>query len=589
MADGGGFTAVEESNAPRVENKRKFDDATGVVVADESGLRYSYSNNNAKAGDDDSGLPAATPAPVSYNSVAPPMSEFELAKQRAELIAARLVTGAELKRPRTEENNSDEQQQQQQNGVDRSNGSDFDQGYPDHNQEGDRPPEDDRTEQLHHHHQQQQQQQQHQQQFQHPPLQDYQQPQYYNQQGDGSTQSKNIDVPNSKVGLIIGKGGETIKYLQQQSGARIQVARDADSDPRLSTRQVEIMGSAEQISHAEQLVRDVIAEASSGGPGGHGGRGYGPSSGEQIQVKVPNNKVGLIIGRGGETIKSLQSRSGVRIQVQNDSETEPGATERIVTLIGNKKATDIAYDMIKEVIDENRVPRGPPGGYHNQHGGYRPSGPPQQWGPPSAPPPSYGGYSQATQYPGPQQYQGPPQAYGAYPQQPSSGYTSSGWDQRSPATAAQPLQQGSYDYYAQQGQQPPQTAPVGGTTTDTTAYGYGQQGYYGGYQQQQQPPQAAGYADQTGAYGQQQGYTQQGYSQQGYNGYGYAQPSQQQGDQQGYSQQGFSYGQPQAGYATTQPTEGSTPAAPSGYDYTATATPAPSSATAPVAAPTAQS
>jgi far upstream element-binding protein len=91
-------------------------------------------------------------------------------------------------------------------------------------------------------------------------LQDYQQPQYYNHQGDGSTQSKNIDVPNSKVGLIIGKGGETIKYLQQQSGARIQVARDADSDPRLSTRQVEIMGSADQISHAEQLVRDVIAE-----------------------------------------------------------------------------------------------------------------------------------------------------------------------------------------------------------------------------------------------------------------------------------------------------------------------------------------
>lgn len=130
MADGGGFAAVEESNAPRIENKRKFDDASGVVVADESGLRYNYSNNNAKAGDDDSGLPAATPAPVSYNSVAPPMSEFELAKQRAELIAARLVTGAELKRPRTEENNSDEQQQQQQNGVDRSNGSDFDQGYP---------------------------------------------------------------------------------------------------------------------------------------------------------------------------------------------------------------------------------------------------------------------------------------------------------------------------------------------------------------------------------------------------------------------------------------------------------------------------
>lgn len=44
------------------------------------------------------------------------------------------------------------------------------------------------------------------------------------------------------------------------------------------------------------------------------------------------------------------------LQVQNDSETEPGATERMVTLIGNKKATDMAYELIKEVIDEVQLP-----------------------------------------------------------------------------------------------------------------------------------------------------------------------------------------------------------------------------------------
>lgn len=59
---------------------------------------------------------------------------------------------------------------------------------------------------------------------------------------------------------MIGKGGETIKYLQHQSGARIQVARDADSDPRAPTRQVELMGSPDQINRAEQLIKDVIAE-----------------------------------------------------------------------------------------------------------------------------------------------------------------------------------------------------------------------------------------------------------------------------------------------------------------------------------------
>lgn len=60
--------------------------------------------------------------------------------------------------------------------------------------------------------------------------------------------------------MIIGKGGETIKYLQVQSGARIQVTRDADADPGAQFRNVELMGTAEQISKAEQLIKEVIAE-----------------------------------------------------------------------------------------------------------------------------------------------------------------------------------------------------------------------------------------------------------------------------------------------------------------------------------------
>ncbi|KAK3199772.1 hypothetical protein Dsin_023187 [Dipteronia sinensis] len=43
-------------------------------------------------------------------------------------------------------------------------------------------------------------------------------------QGIGT--GKKIEIPNMRVGIIIGKGGETIKYLQLQSGAKIQVTRD---------------------------------------------------------------------------------------------------------------------------------------------------------------------------------------------------------------------------------------------------------------------------------------------------------------------------------------------------------------------------
>ncbi|CAL5379742.1 unnamed protein product [Camellia sinensis] len=57
--------------------------------------------------------------------------------------------------------------------------------------------------------------------------------------GDQGT-SKKVDIPNGRVGVIIGKAGETIKYLQLQSGAKIQVTRDMDADPNSRTRMVEL-------------------------------------------------------------------------------------------------------------------------------------------------------------------------------------------------------------------------------------------------------------------------------------------------------------------------------------------------------------
>lgn len=72
--------------------------------------------------------------------------------------------------------------------------------------------------------------------------------------------SKKIDVPNGRVGVIIGKGGETIKYLQTQSGAKIQVTRDGDADLSAPTRMVELMGTPEQIAKAEHLINEVLAE-----------------------------------------------------------------------------------------------------------------------------------------------------------------------------------------------------------------------------------------------------------------------------------------------------------------------------------------
>lgn len=76
--------------------------------------------------------------------------------------------------------------------------------------------------------------------------------------------SKKIEIPNIRVGVIIGKSGETIKYLQLQSGAKIQVTRDTEADLNSPTRSVELMGTPEQIAKAEQLINDVLAEVGLG-------------------------------------------------------------------------------------------------------------------------------------------------------------------------------------------------------------------------------------------------------------------------------------------------------------------------------------
>lgn len=78
--------------------------------------------------------------------------------------------------------------------------------------------------------------------------------------GNDHGTSKKIDIPQIRVGVIIGKAGETIKYLQLQSGAKIQVQRDMDADPNSVTRPVELIGTPEQIAKVERLINDVLAE-----------------------------------------------------------------------------------------------------------------------------------------------------------------------------------------------------------------------------------------------------------------------------------------------------------------------------------------
>ncbi|CAL1363886.1 unnamed protein product [Linum trigynum] len=174
---------------------------------------------------------------------------------------------------------------------------------------------------------------------------------------DGQTTSRRMEVPNDKVGVLIGKGGDTIRFLQYNSGAKIQITRDADADPRCVTRPVEIIGTLDSISKAEKLIQAVIAEADAGGSPALVARGHpsvqSAAVAEQLEMQVPNEKVGLIIGKGGDTIKALQAKTGARIQLIPQHLPEgDGSKERTVRVTGDSKQIDMACELIKEVMSQ---------------------------------------------------------------------------------------------------------------------------------------------------------------------------------------------------------------------------------------------
>ena len=87
-------------------------------------------------------------------------------------------------------------------------------------------------------------------------------------------------VSSNKVGLVIGKGGETIKSINQSSGAHVEIDRNAPPDAH--EKNFIIRGSAEAVERAKNMVLEKIGAIEGTGYGAfpgqtfvHGGGGGG--------------------------------------------------------------------------------------------------------------------------------------------------------------------------------------------------------------------------------------------------------------------------------------------------------------------------
>ncbi|KAK5136879.1 hypothetical protein LTR08_001801 [Meristemomyces frigidus] len=178
---------------------------------------------------------------------------------------------------------------------------------------------------------------------------------------DGETET--IRVKSALVGLIIGRNGENLRRIEQESGARVQFIQAKDS--HTPERQATISGTTRSRENAKTQIFSIIEENggqqnvsqekgayTAGMPGRAKVNLPALREGEaSTQIMVPDKTVGLIIGRGGETIKDLQERSGCHVNIVGENKSQNGL--RPVNLIGSERATATAKELILEIVESD--------------------------------------------------------------------------------------------------------------------------------------------------------------------------------------------------------------------------------------------
>lgn len=195
------------------------------------------------------------------------------------------------------------------------------------------------------------------------------------------------------VGWVIGKGGQRIRDLMEESGARIWIDQDSmrPQDPRI----VYVSGQRSSVEAAVHMITDVIAKAPTEAPNSKQSSipgapsvgcphdncevalvsptdstnhlvagltvNIGASEGSAFQLKLREKKknsegktwremtcdprfVPLLIGRRGWTIKNIQDSSGARVDIDQN------VTPRKITISGSDAAVEIASRMVGDVL-----------------------------------------------------------------------------------------------------------------------------------------------------------------------------------------------------------------------------------------------
>lgn len=147
---------------------------------------------------------------------------------------------------------------------------------------------------------------------------------------------KRLRVRGDAIGAVIGKGGENIKRIQNETRTRINFEDDVcPGDERYAI----ITGSDEAVAAAEAEITKII-------------------NSQAIlmtnEIFIPVSAAGSVIGRNGDTIRSLCSTTGAKISVERQM-AQPLDGYTLVSIRGTLEQIKKAKAAITEVVGKDHV------------------------------------------------------------------------------------------------------------------------------------------------------------------------------------------------------------------------------------------
>uniref|UniRef100_A0A8C7Y585 Zgc:110045 n=1 Tax=Oryzias sinensis TaxID=183150 RepID=A0A8C7Y585_9TELE len=163
---------------------------------------------------------------------------------------------------------------------------------------------------------------------------------------DGSlnvTLTLRLLMHGKEVGSIIGKKGETVKKMREESGARINISEGSSPE-----RIVTITGPTEGIFRAFSMIAQKFEEDITAAMTNSNVTSKPPVT---LRLVFPGSQCGSLIGKGGSKIKEIRETTGAQVQVAGDM--LPDSTERAVTISGTPQAITQCVRHICSVMLES--------------------------------------------------------------------------------------------------------------------------------------------------------------------------------------------------------------------------------------------